>query len=878
MGDGQQGLGPALANGLGQAQQPAQVPCLLVPVSPQIQIRAPQLVLVRKPYQVQANERPHRIAVTLRASRRFVGQGELTHNAGGGIVVYNAAENGLLLAMPYTVPGATLARGVTVYVQAATASAAMNDTVLTLNLNTAEPRLNNPVTDQMTRIELHLDLCGYKPVTGGADPAPLGGELRVDPGRNLHVQTEQRIAGRLLMIVRRTTPNDYPGSVILKRTNNRVRPYAYAQEVPPQRPNPPDAKQPSPLTTLNTTISLVTGLRLWVEGRRTSGALRDTGFTLEISDLPRREGDRANITVIKAVVDVAQSRPRNGGEPAMMRRKLDPGRFLHLQDAGNRYSRAKVVLRRAEPDVFRGQLDLLVWDTAVPANNAANPRIALYPVEDPTAGGAAAPNPHPVTQTNAVPPAAGTADLWAQGALVSSALRDTALRLKVSDAEGFADKVAFTVASFTRIDATIQPTPAHTPGRSPVPAVHTYQVNSLDPDFAVNLPLVLMRNAQPNVALVLTAAPANLPLRWEAVRNPNDHASLGGAGAVPTVTAGAFTAPNQYAATLNTNEKGSFRIRPYIDCNSDDRYSNGEPSMPLNLVLADVKRVRDNSVGLNTNLTSTINAGGVSIGNGVWNAGLPGSGMSMELVADVTGGGADGRLGMTEVFGGLINMQTAVDVRARYVAPPATIYTVTNINASNLAAATGAFSGTPMFRPGGPAPVIVAMPILDSGRNAPGMAGLGGETAVMGRSGPTDAVANLAVGQRRTLQCFDSPGDPFPSSHPDHPLAVLTRIDYRLGFKAAFCFWTSLTGARGASMAATPADRLYSTVRVMDWTITGGWTVDYAPLVPTLARLARHRVSVSNRSSYTPPSRAQDRGIEVRGPSGIVDAFAFQTT
>ena len=274
MSQSNQGLGLAAANGVAQAQQPVQVICPLTPVSPRIEIRAPKLVLVRKPYQIQANATPHRIAVKLKASRSFGGQGQLTHNAGAGIEIYAASRGGAPLVLPYSIVGGQLSHGVTLYIQAATPSGAMNDTILTLTLVTGEPTVNNPATDQMTRIELHLDLCAYKPAVGGADPPPLPGEQRVDPGRTLHVQTKERVAGRLMAAVRRTTPNDYTGNVILKQVNDRIRPYPYAQEVPPLRPQPLDAKQQMPLSTPNAAIDLANGVRLWVEGRKVSGALQ----------------------------------------------------------------------------------------------------------------------------------------------------------------------------------------------------------------------------------------------------------------------------------------------------------------------------------------------------------------------------------------------------------------------------------------------------------------------------------------------------------------------------------------------------------------------------------------------------------------------------
>ena len=73
-------------------------------------------------------------------------------------------------------------------------------------------------------------------------------------------------------------------------------------------------------------------------------------------------------------------------------------------------------------------------------------------------------------------------------------------------------------------------------------------------------------------------------------------------------------------ARLNANQKGSFRIRAYIETSGTRRFQNKEPSIPLNLVLADASVVADNSVANSGSLAATVSPSGVAVANGTWPA------------------------------------------------------------------------------------------------------------------------------------------------------------------------------------------------------------------------------------------------------------------
>lgn len=402
-------------------------------VAPKIAIAAPQIVLVKKAYQT----RGHRLAVRLGTDRRFTGTGTLTCAPAGQLQVFD--HTGAAQTLPLNIPGANLTNGVTFYLEGVKPSAGVDGTRLTLSLAGGDkPLVDNPASDVLTSVEVQLDLCHYKAAPGGADPAPVADKINI--GRNLHLQDVRQYAGRALLIVRKALPHAFAGDLVLRCQGAGVRAFASAHEVP----GPGQVAQPDPLTISNGAISEPGGLRIWVEGARASTRVRDTGFTLGIAALPRIEGDRANMTVIKAVIDIYESPDPPGGTPPPIAEgaKMNPGRLVHLQDVGKHYGRARTVVRRVEPQAFVGNLHLTVWDAAT--NSAANPRLRLFDAEAP--GGPAQANPLVVSHSGGYP-AAGT-DAWAEGALLSANLRDSELRLKVADAEGDADRAAFTVYEF----------------------------------------------------------------------------------------------------------------------------------------------------------------------------------------------------------------------------------------------------------------------------------------------------------------------------------------------------------------------------------------------------------------------------------------------
>ena len=586
---------------------------------------------------------------------------------------------------------------------------------------------------------------------------------------------------------------------------------------------------------------LTAAVQLWAEGATPSASMDDVTLTLALSGGSRPVGPPASarMTSVELTLDLCQSRLRADADPAIIAgdAKFDDGRFVQVQDAGGHAGRAKLIVRKAVPHTFTGTLEL----------TAENGNVRLFAVER---GGAVTAVPH--AMPNASIPAASGSVFWVEGVAVD--LR-SGFRLGIQGVESDGDRVKAKVVQLTRIRTVVRPTPANTARAGfPAPADHTFDTTSIDDDFGANAPLVLMRNAQPDVALEVTIDPPgipNLPLYWKVIRNPLDHQDLKGADPVVTQDAA-----HPERATLNANGRGSFRVRAFIDCNGQRDYEDLEPSIPLNLVLADVQFVADRSVARPVKLSATIDdEGNVNVRNGQWAWGN--SGMHMELIADVTGGGAHGMEGLAVVRAGLVNQLEWVDIHADFT-DAAGVHPVRNVYVSNPAGASGNY-GKPAFCPGDPAPAEFVYPVLDSGKDPEGV---GGDSATMTSS--ETATVPRPVGQRWTIRCMDSPGRFFRNTHPARVDARLTAVHYDQRFRAQFCFWTQ------------SAERTYSVVLIMPWSIGGDWTVAHPaaapgqpPPPPRLDEVHPHTISIGARTRVAPPGRAQDHAVEVRLPSGI---------
>jgi hypothetical protein len=315
---------------------------------------------------------------------------------------------------------------------------------------------------------------------------------------------------------------------------------------------------------------------------------------------------------------------------------------------------------------------------------------------------------------------------------------------------------------------------------------------------------------------------------------------------------------------------GSFHICPYVDCNDNKTFDfmakdgtriDREPFIMMNLVLVRVRLHQDNSVARSGNMRAQLPGGDIKVKTGKFKIDAPTeAAIHMSVLADLVGGGNVGRRGLIRVFAGWCNNETAnEDVVATYttLAPPPPTHRVSAVFASNVAALPR--TQYKRFLPSGPAPVLVAPTLLDTGRGSPGT---GGRKATLSRS-RVRTRTNLVAGQRWLVECVDSPSEYAVATHPGFPGTALVRFRFHLDFRVFLCFWTNASSSDRAT--GDPCDRLYSILREFAWKMRAEWTLAGG----VLAAVTPATVTISGKKTHKPIARAADAGIETRAPSTL---------
>lgn len=799
------------------------------------------------------------------------------------VQVFESEQGGAALPNPYRIANRSVSpSGKRLWVQGANVSGGLRDTGFRLELQNPANKEGDRV--RITVVRLRMDSCKAR-TAAGVDPVPFSNNDKVTIGRFIHVQNPANQHERGKLIVNRVQPNAFNGTLVLTLVEpRRGNPLNKAQLFDNENPAAPagQAAHANPYEFNHDGAFPATGRAFWLEGRNESRRARDTEVWLGIRDHIKR-GDRVPVTVVKGFLDIYQSRTRRNRDPRAMtpQDKVNVGRFVHIQ-MGNHHGRALTVAKRLKPNDANCRLVFTVCDTAGAASN----RVQLFDQEVAPAGAAQA-NPLEVAHDGTFP--RNGKRLWAQGNTVSGALRDTEIRLGIKDHITRYDRVALTVVRFRELRAEIPSTPAQTVrmGNSPV-ATHNFPVaapgaptaNDYDVDFTNNEPLVLLENSIPGANLVnlrVNVEPANVPVSWDVKRDRRsgvgDHArvtSLRNNPAAPTITR---NAGDRLRATLQSNAVGSFHICPYVDCNGNNsldfddgrgRRIDREPFMIMNLVLARVTLHRDNSIARSGRFRATPVAGnGIRVRSGTFNINAPNTAaIHLNTLANVVGGGNDGRRGLDKVFAGWINNESAneniVGTFREMVGGVPTQRRSSSVFASNRASATGANN---TFLPGNPAPALVPPALLDSGRGSPGT---GGDTATLTRS-RIRTRTNLSAGQRFLVEAVDSPGDGEGGTHPGFAAARLVNFQFGLDFRAYLCFWTNISRNSGATV--DPANRLYGVLRRIDWRMRGQWNIN--PATGAITRVGVPSVQITARRTFNPLERAVSTPSEVRAPTGL---------
>jgi|GEM_PF-1362602 len=624
--------------------------------------------------------------------------------------------------------------------------------------------------------------------------------------------------------------------------------------------------------TVFTAAQLAAGVTIFAEGATASGALGDVVLTLQltVNGTPGLSATKA-MTSVELFLDLHASRTSAAALPAALTdaQKVNPGRFVHLQDGGFHHGRAMLTVRQALPAAFTGNLVLRTLDA----------RLRLFGAADEVAAAGQAVLPAQ-TLPNATIPAGGTR-FWVEGAGVSAGQHDTGLQLGVQALEPDGDRVALTVVQFSTLQATVPGTPANTPrlGNSPVPNhVFTVGANPFDENPTVNAALPLVENsvvAATPVQLSVTVVPAGTPVSWGAQRASGIPAASGGddapaivalhGAAAPTVTA---NPGNDRQATLLADNTGTFHVRPFVDCNGNgvfDHHIDREPNIVLNLVLGRATLFLDSSIARNVNfVVAPVAGGGISVSSGQFNIANPGTAaIHMNAQVDVITGGTNGRRDIANFFGGWINNEVAVEtIQGTYTdttVVPNQVHLTPSLFVSNVAAASLATLTSRAFAPADPAPAILAVPLLDTGRGAG--AGTGGDSATLTRS-RIRTRTNQALGERWIVEAVDSPGDGDAGTHPRVAAARLTAFTFGLTFGAFLAVWTNSTGAGGPT--GDPADRAYAVVLRLNWVQNGRWTI--TPATGAIAQVVAPTTTIPSTVPTSPAVAAATTGVEVRQP------------
>ena len=821
-------------------------------------------------------------------------------------------------ALPLEIKAADL-QGKTVYVEGVKPSSAVSATELKLSLTKGTiPPKQVAATEKITCVKLKLDIYKARP-EDNSEPVVIDDATKIDPGRAVVVQgtTDKRLwAQRAKMVLSKAEPNDYAGKLVLKPLTGGVEVFAAEMEKPASGQT---ALSGDALKFANPPIDQTKGTILWMQGKSQSPNMSDTGWTVELEEVPGQEGDRVTNTVLQVELALYQSRtdpPAKTPLPTALSDddKFDKGRYVHLQNTKFHHGRAMIVVKKVKPDGFVGKLVLTPYDaTQTPTYSSVKsgaPKIKIFDDEVAASGQTAKTVPfeidHPTTY-----PADGKV-FWMEGSTVSTALRDAELRLGVKEVDIGSDRVEFTVVSFSNFKADAPSTQANMnrnrwtggPANNPTPR-HDFVAGANDPekhfsdDFTVNVPLPLVEASvlngdQVKLSVELKPTGLKIPVSWSAIRSFDDKKDikdLPGNSEDPGLHP---DATDTQKATMEANAAGSFRVRAYIDCNGNNKFDerddagkrvDREPFILMNLVLFRVQCVNNTSAansaahkpvpGAALSASGIFTAGGVpaAITTGDF-AGTGNDALDMKAVIRVIGGGNDGLLGLSPdcyLFSGWLNNELncptspspnnwGEDATHHHQRPPAAPAPRPLLGLRSYWVLDG---------------VRISAPICDAGGRYGNQRGTGGDSCIgtmAGNEPPVNKIADPSgIGQRWTVGNSDSPGGPINSTHPNDATAQVVRFKFNLNFQSALLVWTNMNKTPGPPASATttndPCNRLYSTVQTQSWTVRFESTFDAAFAETNVAAKTVHLNPDADPTRRASPVAGS--GYETRGPGGL---------
>jgi hypothetical protein len=651
-------------------------------------------------------------------------------------------------------------------------------------------------------------------------------------------------------------------------------------------------------------------ITIFAQGENPSAAEKDITLQLSLTpgSKPVNPPATDTMTSVEVTLDICRSRTKAGVDPDLVDDKINAGRIVHVQ-TGNFHGRALVIIRKANPKSFSGKLCLS-------AINDKNGRVCIFADSQEVAKAGetgALRDPYEIANPSITAPGV---KLWAEGAAVSNALRDTGFRLGVSGVDPDGDRVAMTVIRFKRFKADIPSTPANTSrakddtgtSNSPVPR-HTLMLapgalaaSDFDDDFTNNPPLPLVegsiKNADP-IILSVVVQPAGVTVSWAMERykdaakgDHHDIKNLAGNSDDPGLVQ---DKGDCLKATLKANGVGSYHVRPYVDCNGSKQFEGDdatgaridrEPYILMNLVLIRVQGFNNLCLANSAAGSPTLLKKNVDLGPplGVRNVpervncgdflGTGNDAVTMKATAQVIGGGPDGKVGLDRLFAGWVNNELDCVTSP---SPAARSEDVTHHFQRPMPAPL------PLLGPVLPVPptrktrcfwkvngVEIGGPILDSGYDAD--QGTGGHTCTSTSGGNnypcrcTKTDDPGGIGQRWLVENWDSPGGDVLVKYPgaDDPTATLRRFTFNLNFRSDLVFWTNRKGVSGPDDA--PACRLYSTVQTNYWWIQLESDFDDS-VVETVGR-AKTVTFLKDEDATRQAKPVAGSGLETRMPDG----------
>ncbi|PRQ06406.1 hypothetical protein [Enhygromyxa salina] len=619
-----------------------------------------------------------------------------------------------------------------------------------------------------------------------------------------------------------------------------------------------------------TAAQIAAGVTLWVEASRPSGGANE--IELKLAALVNPLGNlgtdarvsNQRMTAVQVQIEVFHVKREASAAPAALteQQKQLPGIFVHRQSAG-RHACVRVRVHQPIPNDLDRDLAL----------SSIGAKLRILRADDVRAGAAGS---RAWGSSGRLIPPEGQ-ELFIQGHVTSAAVGDTGLELTIGSQVG--DCVKATVVEVTSVDVSVPATPVRrdrtaqgfAPARAPT--VFTAQA-AWGVDFQPAETLVLVAGSltwddRAELTIAMQPAPGQLPggvpLQWRVERATGDHADHRSVvrrseRAVPALI---YSADACDHAKLMADATGSFWVRAVVDPYGDGAIGEGGDPLPgvsVNLVLVHLELTQNDTAAGSRMHTDPVGAAPqCTLNAGVFNPDARLRGINLSARVRAVGGGGDGRRGLAKLQCGWI--QNIVPCRSN---PARSVRRADYLDLATMAHHVVekifvAANANMDYLPGGAAPVMAQLPILDgnlplAGHNNHGAAGMRLST-----SSDVDR-RNKNPGLEIRVTANDSPNEAIETVKlPGLPSRVLQSMDWELCFSAYLCAWSA------------DADRAIGVVDQTDWEVRQNWRFDWTANPAVLVNGAAQVVAGPTPVAVVPPVLVVDVTGNVAGVTPAVE-------